>query len=103
MKDTATGKRVSRPNPESQWIRKDFPHLRIVDDELWNAARARQKQISAIFVRQGLIVEEHRREADDLRREYTRHPKSLLYGMPLLPKPMGRGTLDADERGTSET
>ncbi|MCD4512201.1 recombinase family protein [Brucella pseudogrignonensis] len=49
VKDPTTGKRVSRPNPESQWIRTEVPHLRIVDDELWSATRARQKQISAIF------------------------------------------------------
>ncbi|WP_425646815.1 recombinase family protein [Agrobacterium leguminum] len=49
VKDPTTGKRVSRPNPESQWIRTKVPHLRIVDDELWTATRARQKQISAIF------------------------------------------------------
>lgn len=49
VKDPTTGKRISRPNPESQWIRTEVPHLRIVDDELWNAARVRQKQISAIF------------------------------------------------------
>lgn len=49
IKDPSTGRRVSRINPESQWIRTEVPHLRIVDDELWNATRARQKQISAIF------------------------------------------------------
>lgn len=49
IKDPSTGRRVSRINPESQWIRTDVPHLRIVDDELWNATRARQKQISEIF------------------------------------------------------
>lgn len=32
--------------PGSQWIRTEVPHLRIVDDELWGAARARKKQIS---------------------------------------------------------
>ncbi|WP_371033326.1 recombinase family protein [Methylosinus sp. PW1] len=49
VKDPATGKRVSRPNPESQWIRTEVPHLRVVDDALWQAARDRQQQISAIF------------------------------------------------------
>ncbi|WP_374900913.1 recombinase family protein [Brucella endophytica] len=49
IKDPSTGRRVSRINPESQWIRTEVPHLRIVDDELWNATRARQKQISEIF------------------------------------------------------
>ncbi|WP_245419826.1 recombinase family protein [Phyllobacterium salinisoli] len=33
VKDPSTGKRVSRLNPESAWIRTEVPHLRIVDDE----------------------------------------------------------------------
>ncbi len=49
IKDPSTGKRVSRINPESQWIRTKVAHLRIVGDELWAAARARQKQISEVF------------------------------------------------------
>ncbi|SOC92277.1 Site-specific DNA recombinase [Rhizobium sp. AN5] len=47
--DPSTGRRVSRINPESQWIRTEVRHLRIVDDELWSATRARQKQIAEIF------------------------------------------------------
>jgi site-specific DNA recombinase len=35
VKDPATGKRVSRGNPESEWQRQDVPELRIVDEELW--------------------------------------------------------------------
>jgi DNA invertase Pin-like site-specific DNA recombinase len=49
VKDPSTGKRVSRPNPESQWIRTEVPHLRMIEDDLWQAVRTRQKQISAIF------------------------------------------------------
>ncbi|SFU18868.1 recombinase family protein [Mesorhizobium sp. YR577] len=49
IKDPSTGKRVSRINPESEWIRTQVPHLRIVDDGLWNAVRARQEQIAEIF------------------------------------------------------
>ncbi|WP_375551361.1 recombinase family protein [Rhodophyticola porphyridii] len=49
IKDPSTGRRVSRINPESEWIRTAVPHLRIVDDALWTAARDRQKQIAEIF------------------------------------------------------
>lgn len=49
IKDPSTGKRVSRMNPESDWIRIKVPHLRIVDDTLWNAVRGRQKQIAEVF------------------------------------------------------
>ena len=35
LKDPATGKRVSRANPESEWQRQDVPELRIIDEDLW--------------------------------------------------------------------
>src|SRR5439155_16691336 len=41
LKDPDTGKRVARPNPESAWIIKDVPALRIIDDETWKAGRDR--------------------------------------------------------------
>ena len=44
IKNPDTGKRVSRLNPTSEWMAKDVPGLRIVPDELWTAAKARQKQ-----------------------------------------------------------
>jgi site-specific DNA recombinase len=43
MKDPETGKRVSRLNPESKWIVKQVPNLRIMDDALWTAVKSRQK------------------------------------------------------------
>ncbi len=44
VKDPETGKRVSRPNPESDWIIQDVPEMRIIDDNLWQAVKARQEQ-----------------------------------------------------------
>lgn len=43
-KDPETGKRVSRPNLQSEWITTEVPELRIpgMDDALWEAAKARQ-------------------------------------------------------------
>lgn len=41
LKDPDNGKRVSRPNPESEWVVSQVPALRIVDDELWQAVQAR--------------------------------------------------------------
>ncbi len=35
VKDPSTGKRVSRSNPESEWLRQEVPELRIVDEALW--------------------------------------------------------------------
>jgi site-specific DNA recombinase len=46
VKDPATGKRVSRPNPPDKLIRKEVPELRIVDDALWQAVKARQGEAS---------------------------------------------------------
>ncbi len=42
VKDPSTGKRVSRPNNPEQLITKSVPELRIIDDELWQAVKARQ-------------------------------------------------------------
>lgn len=47
VKDPETGKRVSRLNPEDAWIIQDVPHLRIVEDHLWDAAKARQGESKA--------------------------------------------------------
>ncbi len=47
IKDPETGKRVSRRNPESDWIVEEVPHLRILDDDLWQAVKARQEEIAA--------------------------------------------------------
>ncbi|WP_051337442.1 recombinase family protein [Leisingera daeponensis] len=45
MKDPQTGKRISRLNPESEWTITDVPQLRIVEQDLWDAVRARQGEL----------------------------------------------------------
>ena len=47
IKDPGTGKRVSRLNPEVDWISQEVPDLRIVDQDLWDRVKARQKTIVA--------------------------------------------------------
>jgi site-specific DNA recombinase len=42
IKDPATGKRQARPNPSQEWVTQGIPDLRIVDDQLWSAVKARQ-------------------------------------------------------------
>ncbi|MFI0416398.1 MAG: recombinase family protein [Candidatus Thiodiazotropha sp.] len=42
IKDPTTGKRVTRLNPESDWIRQEVPELRIVPQDLWDTAKAKQ-------------------------------------------------------------
>jgi hypothetical protein len=49
IKDPKTGKRVSRPNPETKWIRTEVPELRIVDDELWQRVKLRQAELATQF------------------------------------------------------
>jgi hypothetical protein len=44
IKNPDTGKLVSRPNPRSDWVTVVVPSLRIVDDELWAAVKARQER-----------------------------------------------------------
>ncbi|MCU7859112.1 MAG: recombinase family protein [Candidatus Thiodiazotropha sp. (ex Lucinoma kastoroae)] len=45
VKDPISGRHVSRQNDESEWVRKDVPDLRIVPNDLWKAAKARQKTL----------------------------------------------------------
>jgi len=47
VKDPDTGKRISRPNPEHEWIKKDVPHLRVIDDETWKAVQAIKARYSS--------------------------------------------------------
>src|SRR5690625_3850319 len=47
LKDPVTGKRVSRLNPEEQWVREPVPELRIVKDELWAAVQGRYRSMVA--------------------------------------------------------
>src|SRR6266566_1438162 len=49
VKDPSTGKRVSRLNPPEKWITTEVPELRIVDDKLWQAVKARQDEIAVKY------------------------------------------------------
>ncbi|GBQ42092.1 resolvase [Komagataeibacter saccharivorans] len=44
LKDPDSGKRVSRLNPESEWVIQDVPELRIIEQDLWDAVKARQAE-----------------------------------------------------------
>ena len=45
LKDPETGKRQARPNPEAEWVIQEVPELRILDDDLWMAVKARQAAV----------------------------------------------------------
>ncbi|WP_343206316.1 recombinase zinc beta ribbon domain-containing protein [Azospirillum lipoferum] len=72
MKDPNTGKRVSRHNPESEWVVQEVPELRIVDQEVWDAVKARQKTF-AFTVTKG--------EEPDGTLNDRRRPKHLFAGL----------------------
>lgn len=78
IKDPPTGKRVSRMNPESEWIVKDVPDLRIVGENLWQAVRERQGEIAEKFVNVAEGVRKHHKKN---RLNGARRPKSLLSGL----------------------
>ena len=78
IKDPSTGKRVSRLNPESEWIVKDVPDLRIVDDELWQAVRERQSEIAEKFVNVAEGVRKHHKKN---LLNGARRPRTLLSGL----------------------
>ena len=47
VKDPRTGKRIARPNPADKWERQQVEPLRIIDNALWESAKARQTTISS--------------------------------------------------------
>ncbi|WP_241763194.1 recombinase family protein, partial [Acidiphilium sp. PM] len=50
IKDPATGKRVSRMNPTTEWVREEVPHLRIIDQDLWDCV---QQRLAAVRIASG--------------------------------------------------
>ena len=70
LKDPDTGKRVARVNPPSEWITKDVPELRIIDDEVWQAVQTRYASVQ----RKWKKAEEGRRF------NQFRRPKYLVFG-----------------------
>ena len=55
VKNPDTGKRVSRLNPESEWMSRSVLQLRIVPDEIWAAAKARQQHTRHAVKTAGVI------------------------------------------------
>ena len=73
VKDPNTGKRQARPNPEEEWVIQEAPELRILDDDLWNAVKARQEK--------NKIARKENGEADLSRINTRRRPKYLFSGL----------------------
>ena len=70
VKDPDTGKRQARPNPPEDWVTQEVPELRIVDEDLWQAVKARQAGLKR----------PHGAGAENSFRD-RRRPKYLLSGL----------------------
>jgi site-specific DNA recombinase len=71
IKDPNTGKRQARLNSEKEWVIEGVPHLRIVDQDLWDQVKERQSSTR------------HRvsSETNGIRAERARRPRYLLSGL----------------------
>ena len=78
IKDPSTGKRVSRLNPKSEWLVREVPELRIVDEQLWQAVRKRQSEIAEKYENVTEAVRKHHKKNSLNGR---RRPQSLLSGL----------------------
>ena len=94
LKDPSTGRRVSRMNPRSEWTISDVPHLRIIPQDLWDRAKARQ----------GEITEKSAPHRDGLKGNFgtgmVRHakPKWLLSGLLVCGCCQGAMTMQSRDR-----
>jgi site-specific DNA recombinase len=70
VKDPDTGRRQARLNPASEWVIEDVPHLRIVEDDLWERVKARQKATRTAITEPGGV-----------RSERARRPRYLFSGL----------------------
>ena len=71
IKDPTTGKRRSRLNSEKEWIIKEVPKLRVIPEELWEAAKRRQGEMA-----RNTRPDTHRKAFWQLQR-----PRHLLSGL----------------------
>jgi len=81
VKDPSTGKRVSRINAPEAWIITEVPDLRIIDDALWRAVKARQGELTIehATVIAAVRASHAARAANPL--NATHRPRSLLSGL----------------------
>jgi DNA invertase Pin-like site-specific DNA recombinase len=73
VKDPDSGKRQARLNPASDWVIQEVPELRIIDDDLWAAVKARQQVLTRKRGDDGTETDTHFRD--------RRRPKHLFSGL----------------------
>jgi site-specific DNA recombinase len=83
LKNPDTGHFAYRLNPESEWIRSEAPELRIVPQELWDAAKVRQDELTALYRKQIEASREgmKRSLARNGGLNATHRPRTLLSGL----------------------
>ncbi len=77
LKNPDTGKRVARVNPPEEWIIAEVPELRIVDDALWQDAKARQGELAEKYATAIAAT----RNAHANRMNAAHRPRYLLSGL----------------------
>src|SRR5690606_35034860 len=63
-------------NPESEWVRSEVPHLRIVSDKLWEAVKHQQGDIARRYASTRQAAQTRARSLNA-----TRRPAYLLSGL----------------------
>lgn len=83
LKNPDTGRFTYRLNPESEWIRTEAPELRIVPQELWDAAKAQQDKLTNLYRKQidGARDALHTMRAKNGGLNATHRPRTLLSGL----------------------
>jgi len=83
LKNPDTGRSAYRLNQESEWIRSEAPELRIVPQELWDAAKARQDELTTLYKKQidGSRAAVGRMKAKNGGLNATHRPRTLLSGL----------------------
>ncbi len=71
VKDPESGKRIAKPNPESDWIVEQVPELCLVPDGLWREVKQRQAVTRALLIG----------DRKGVRSERARRPVYLLSGL----------------------
>jgi hypothetical protein len=83
LENPDTDRTAYRLNPEAEWIRSEVPELRVVPQELWGAAKARQDELTGLYKEQilGSRTTVRRMMAANGGLNATHRPRPLLSGL----------------------
>ena len=98
LKDPNSGKRVSRLHAACDWIIKEVPQLRIIDDELWNQVKSRQLAVRQLTAGRQVQFKQARRPSSCSRA--SRNAVSAAAGTSCTGAIASRASAHARSRGT---